>query len=198
MTDEFEKTINLKEKMAAIAGRQRERKEKNQATAAARKNRAEEIDHIYGNAEKDDNGEINKIKKPIEKKINEVFVRRLVFVLAVVIVSLASYFLYFKKGEEKVQFGQGSPWYAIRLVNEEVYYGQVEDTKSDPIVVRNVYYNYDQAEEAGEATSLRLVKRGKETHGPEGTMDIVRSQVLYFEPLKKDSKVLEAILDYER
>ena len=69
------------------------------------------------------------------------------------------------------------------------------------MIIENVYYNYDQqkgTKTIEETGSLRLVKRGQETHGPEGIMNIVRLQVLYMEPLKKDSKVLEAILNYEK
>jgi hypothetical protein len=71
-------------------------------------------------------------------------------------------------------------------------------------VIENVYYDYDQLnpaakeEERSDTSSLRLVKRGKETHGPVGTMNIVRAQIVYMEPLANDSKVLKAILDYEK
>jgi hypothetical protein len=87
-------------------------------------------------------------------------------------------------------------------VNDQTYYGQVEDKASDPVVVKNVYYNYDQlnkeAEPADASGNLRLVKRGKEAHGPDGSMEIIRGQVIFIEPLKEDSKVLKAILDYEK
>lgn len=96
-------------------------------------------------------------------------------------------------------------WYAIKLIDGEVFYGQIADVKADPLLVSNVYYDYDQlkAKEDNKpveelSTNLRLVKRGKETHGPEGIMNIVRAQVLYMEPLKADSKVLQAIAEYEK
>ena len=88
-------------------------------------------------------------------------------------------------------------------MNDEIYYGQIDDIKSDPIVIKNAYYNYDQAnkeknKEEDKSNNLRLIKRGKETHGPNGTMDIVRSQVVYMELLSDDSKVLQAIINYEK
>ncbi|MFH0923104.1 MAG: hypothetical protein V1825_00025, partial [Candidatus Falkowbacteria bacterium] len=53
-------------------------------------------------------------------------------------------------------------------------------------------------ENTSETGSIRLVKRGKETHGPSGVMNIVRAQVVYMEPLDEESKVLKAILNYEK
>jgi len=95
-------------------------------------------------------------------------------------------------------------WYMVKLSNNETYYGLIADTAADPIVIKSVYYNYDQLNpenqggEPQETGNLRLVKRGKETHGPDGTLRVVRSQVMFMEPLKEDSKVLNAILEYEK
>lgn len=93
---------------------------------------------------------------------------------------------------------QTSDWYAIKLVNNEMYFGQVADIKADPLAIKNVYYNYQGKDETDQSSNLRLVKRGKESYGPSGEMLVVRSQVVYIEPLKNNSKVLEAILDYEK
>ncbi|WP_319526173.1 hypothetical protein [uncultured Desulfosarcina sp.] len=95
-------------------------------------------------------------------------------------------------------------WYAVKLVSGETYYGQINDTDADPVVIKNVYYNYDQMLEnqgknnTNQSGSVRLVKRGKEPHGPDTTMSIIRNQVKYMEALKQDSKVLQAILQYEK
>lgn len=103
-------------------------------------------------------------------------------------------------------------WYMVKLTNGETFYGQIKNTGGDPVVIENVYYDYDQlnnpsagsgqgaTEQRQEAPAgqIRLVKRGKETHGPSGSLDIVRLQVLYMEPLADDSKVLRAIIDYEK
>ena len=89
-------------------------------------------------------------------------------------------------------------WYAVKLINNEVYYGQIGNIKSDPLVIENVYYNYDSNDPQDQSNNLRLVKRGKESYGPSGVMNIVRSQVLFIEPLKQDSKVLQAIREYEK
>lgn len=142
--------------------------------------------------------ELQKINKPQVRrvKLNPRLIRVLALILAVLVVSFTVYSLFFRG------IAKSSDWYAVKLVNGETFYGQVKDTKADPVVMVNVYYNYDQADSSKQDTTetgnLRLVKRGQETHGPAGTMDIVRSQVLFMEPMKADSKVLKAILEYEK
>jgi len=94
-------------------------------------------------------------------------------------------------------------WYAVKLVDNEVFYGKINDVSADPVVIKNVYYNYDQLQngtstEMNMTGNIRLVKRGKEAHGGEGSLNIVRAQVLYMEPLKDDSKILRAIVEYEK
>ena len=148
--------------------------------------------------------DFKKINQPKIKKSYQGLIKLVVFVLAVLIISAAVYFLFFKNKSWFSGANKTQTWYAVKLVNGETYYGQISDTKADPVVMDNVYYNYNQVKEkdnsktVDEAGNLVLVKRGKETHGPDGTMDIVRAQVLLMEPLKADSKVLQAILEYEK
>ena len=181
MPTDFQQTVNLKEKSKPKAG----------------SSRAEGIDKVFN-----DSGEgFNKISRPKVRKVNESLARRLAAIVALIAVLAAVYFLFFRKsGGEEIMVKAGN-WYAVKLVDGEIFYGQIKDTAADPVIIENVYYNYDQQKgdkAASETGNLRLVKRGEETHGPEGIMNIVRLQVLYMEPLKKDSKVLEAILNYEK
>ncbi|MEK7202727.1 MAG: hypothetical protein AAB653_00190 [Patescibacteria group bacterium] len=147
--------------------------------------------------------ELQKIDRPVENKIklNFTLIRLVVFILAFLIVGLVTYNFFFKHSAANKEEAKNENWYAVKLVNNTTFYGQIKDIKADPIVTSNVYYNYDQEKDSqkqtNETNNLRLVKRGKETHGPAGVMDIVRSQVLFMEPLKADSKVLQAILANE-
>lgn len=178
MVNDFRQTVDLKERVA-----------KNKATK-----RTARINRVFNDGETD--ARLKKIDKPVIKNVNESFTRRLVFLIAAIVLIFLAYFLFFNN-EKKVV----NNWYSVKLVNNDIFYGKISDTKADPIVISDVYYNYDQLnkEKAGsDSANLRLVKRGKETHGPEGTMSIVRVQVLYMELLKDDSRVLEAILSYEK
>jgi hypothetical protein len=171
------------------------------------RSRAEAIDQVYNDHEEvESKKELSQIEIPKIRPNYESLYKRITAVMAVIIIGLVLYWFFGVRGgggEVVEEPGVTTRWYAVKLVTEETFYGQIEDTGADPVVIKNVYYNYDQlseesGSEAGEGGgNLRLVKRGKETHGPEGTMNIVRAQVVYMEPLKDESKVLKAILDYE-
>lgn len=169
------------------------------------KKTAAPLEEIYrGEAETQRLASLQTISQPKIKEARGGLIKLVVFILAILVIGATVYFLFFRT-KSVATSPKAKDWYAVKLVDGEIFYGQVEDTKADPVVMANVYYNYDQAKakEAGAGAAensgnLRLVKRGKETHGPAGTMDIVRTQVLFMEPLKSDSKVLKAILEYEK
>jgi len=180
MSNGFQKTVNLKEK--------------------PRSSREMEIDNLY-NGEKN---EFQKISQPKPKKANEPFLKRVLFFLTIILIFAVVYFLFFRSNilKPNSESKNSATWYAVKLATGETFYGQIKDTASDPVVMSNVYYDYDQQKGDGaklaESNTLRLVKRGGETYGPNGTIEIVRSQVVTMEVMKKDSKVLEAILNYEK
>jgi len=166
------------------------------------------IEEIYQDENLGLKKDFSKINRPKIFKPREGLIRLIILVLAVIVVGATVYTLFFRHKGASVD-SKAKSWYAIKLVDGEVYYGQVFDVKADPIVVGNVYYNYDQAKDTAasktdlsknfdETGSIRLIKRGQETHGPNGSMDIIRSQVLFLEQMKAESKVLKAILEYEK
>ena len=182
MSDNFQQTVDL-----------RERPEKKRKSP-------EPLEKIY-QAEAEVKKDFSKISQPAAKRDYGQILRGAVLILAALVLGFIAYKLFFGQGQTiKVD----KSWYAVKLVDGEIFYGQITDIKTDPVVINNVYYDYDQAKakEAGKAAeetgNLRLVKRGKETHGPDGSMNIVRAQVLFMEPLKADSAVLKAILEYEK
>lgn len=95
-------------------------------------------------------------------------------------------------------------WYAIKLTDGDIVYGKIDDISKDPLTVNPAYYNYDQKKEAdkkktvNESGDIRLVRRGQETHGPDGAVQIFRSQTVFLENLREDSKVLKVIQDNEK
>lgn len=172
------------------------------------------LEKIYQPAEaKEPEKDLRKISQPKTGGPSAGLFRQLVFVIAILAAVIAVYFLFFRT-KENGPAPLASGWYAVKLVDGEIFYGQISDVRADPVVIANVYYNYDQtkpnaeAKDSGQAAeaaglaalsgNLRLVKRGKETHGPDGSLNVVRAQILYMEPLKSDSKVLRAMLEYEK
>ena len=191
---DFQKTVNLKDKFESerkrMLGLEPEKKVKS---------KAEEIDEVY-KPERKEGGNLRKINKPLLQKDYSSYYKKGAFVVLFIILIISGYFYFFHSRENNKTENQiDKSWYSIKLQNGEVYYGQIENTSADPVVIKNVYYDYDliNKTEKTEQTGLRLVKKGKETYGPAGVMEVVRSNVMYMDQLKADSKVLKAILDYE-
>lgn len=94
---------------------------------------------------------------------------------------------------------------AVFLANNQVYFGHVKHIQADYIELSDVYYLQvqtsaeDQPKTAGQVpTQASLAKLGDEAHGPDGTMYIAKGQVLFWENLKNDSKVVEAINELQK
>ena len=195
MSDNFQQTVDLRGKI------ERSKKVAPPKAITPLEKIYQEEDEIKSRAD------LKKISQPRIKESHEGLIKIIVLILAILVVGATVYFLFFRTKSAAVD-PKAKDWYAIKLVDGEIFYGQVQDVKADPVVIENVYYNYDQAKESGaakdqskvveETGNLRLVKRGKETHGPDGSMNVIRAQVLYMEALKSDSKVLQAILGYEK
>ena len=223
MGKDWQKTVNLREKMAkeravllgkgkkAVPDLKKSQKPLVKARSRFEKQarQAQAIDQVYNGQDEEiepkQDDDLRTITRPVVRQVNEGVVKRVVIVMAIIIIGLSVYALFFhsqsgKDSSSKVA-GISEEWYAIKLINDEIYHGQISNIAADPVVVNNVYYDYDQLKSADnqpkEGNNLRLIKRGQEKHGPAGTMDIVRTQIIYMEPLKNDSKVLRAILDYE-
>lgn len=95
---------------------------------------------------------------------------------------------------------KSSGYQAVFLSNNMVYFGKISDINDKFITLRDIYYlqvagqgqNQQQKEQ-----NLSLTKLGNELHGPEDKMYINRSEVLFWENLKADGKVSQAIKDFQ-
>jgi hypothetical protein len=131
---------------------------------------------------------------------------------ALALVAGSFYFLTKANSEasETVQIkkiSNSNPWYAVKLLDGDIIYGKITDINTDPLIIDSVYYNYDQKRSendtgqkkpVNETGDLRLVKRGNETHGPDGKLQVFRAQVVFMENLRADSKVLRVIEENEK
>jgi hypothetical protein len=198
MPSDFQKTVNLKDKA------EKDRQRMIYGESEKPKSKAAEIDEVY----QDDknvkvNTELRQISKPLLKKDNSNLIKKIVSILAIVLVLGTAYFMLARhsNNQPKTNGNQTGSWYAVKLDNGDMYYGQIDNTSADPVVMRNVYYDYDQVNKTTNGTNptgnLRLVKKGKETYGPSGTMEIYHVKIVSLDLLGSDSKVLRAILDYE-
>ena len=100
-----------------------------------------------------------------------------------------------------------SDYSAVFLTNGQVYFGKINAVTADEVDLSDIYYlQVNQAIQNGSSststkdkddkandTNVVLVKLGNELHGPNDRMHINRSQVLFTETLKSDSKVVTSI-----
>ncbi len=94
---------------------------------------------------------------------------------------------------------------AVFLSNNMVYFGKLSNVTGEYVTLSDIYYLQVQQNQNGQTNNqnnnqnnqLSLTKLGGELHGPEDTMYINRKEVLFWENLKDDSKVVQAIKNYQ-
>lgn len=88
---------------------------------------------------------------------------------------------------------------AVFLTNGQVYFGNLTHVDSNFVVLTDVYYlqQNEQLQTGQDASkTVNVIKLGQELQGPEDILSINREQVLFYEDMRNDSKVSQAIQDY--
>src|SRR5689334_5150473 len=83
-------------------------------------------------------------------------------------------------------------YYAVLLTNGSVYFGQLEGLGTPFPVLKDVFYVASNVNQDTKAVDSRLVKRGKEWHGPD-RMIINEKAIVFIEPVGRDSRVSQLI-----
>lgn len=194
MPNDFQKTVNLKDK----ADKERQRLLYGEPEKKA-KSKAEEIDDVYKqstNKSAEDN--LRKINRPpLAKRIDGRYIKRPVILLALIIMATISYFLFFGNKEQKQpsQDSSSMNWYEVELANKDIYYGQINDLKTDPVLIKNAYIKYNKGEEGCRpGIKTCLARKTEKTGEPPSDISIVRTQIISMKPLGKDSEILKEIL----
>lgn len=102
-----------------------------------------------------------------------------------------------------------SDFQAVHLTDKIIYFGKVVEYNTNTVRLTDVYYiqggytDPAQALPAGtysqsQMPMISLVKRGSELHAPTDEMVLNTVNVTFIENLKPDSRVYQAIKDYER
>jgi len=132
---------------------------------------------------------------PGHKKGWKFYLSLLVLIIVVLAILFGAY-TWFLKPRLNVQ----TNYQAVFLSNGQVYFAKIANKTSDSLVLTDVYYlRVQKAIQPAEGTTpeqqpaISLIKLGNELHGPTDEMVINRTQVLFTETLKGDSKVVEAI-----
>lgn len=118
----------------------------------------------------------------------------------IVILVAIFYIASFAKDYFGVSRGDKGEYSAVFLTNGQVYFGKMIDNNKDEIILNNVYYLQantggvsDDGTTALGQTSFNLVKLGNELHGPTDELFVNKTQVMFYEYLRDDSKVVESI-----
>lgn len=98
--------------------------------------------------------------------------------------------------------GSPSDLHAVFLTNGQVYFGKLSGPNSQMVTLSDIYYlqvKADQQEQKDpKEPQISLVKLGEELHGPVDEMKINRDHILFFEKMKSNAKVVEAIEQYRK
>ncbi|MBI4991619.1 MAG: hypothetical protein HZB99_00150 [Candidatus Harrisonbacteria bacterium] len=86
---------------------------------------------------------------------------------------------------------------AVFLTNGQVYFGHLKEANRDYAVLMDIYYlrvsQQLQPPSQQPQTRIDLVKLGNEIHAPEDTMYVPKSQIIFWENMRADSPVVQAI-----
>ena len=130
--------------------------------------------------------------------------KMVMYVLYVVVIVVLAYALWTTKGfglwkNQNTDVKTGN-YQAVFLSNGQVYFGRLSGTTSSYATLEDVYYlqvQKIQPEDPASQGKLTLIKLGNELHAPVDMMKINKDQILFYEDLKEEGKVLQAIQRYK-
>jgi hypothetical protein len=123
-------------------------------------------------------------------------VQKIIAVLLVLITALiATVALQNYKADTGAEFS--TPYQAVFLNNNQVYFGKLENAKSQYPVLRDVFYIVRQSNPETKQNANVLVQRGKELHEPQ-YMVLNRQSIVMIEPVKDDSQVAKLIAEQKK
>jgi hypothetical protein len=123
----------------------------------------------------------------------------IIILVLIVLLGFGGFYMWMKKSSG-LQGVDTSHYQAVFLTNGQVYFGKLSSSSSKYLTLTNIYYlqapnQVQQSDKQAQTppTQLSIVKLGSELHGPQDSMFISRDQVLFWENLKDDGKVVQAI-----
>lgn len=150
--------------------------------------------------------------KMSEQGKSPITTKNLLILIIIILLGVVVYFTVldkdnkvFKSNEQKSEEQSKDKYQAVFLANGQVYFGKLEDKGGDYVKLTDIYYLQAQdqvqpkenAEDNKNDSNLTLIKLGKELHAPADEMNINREQVLFWENIEKDGKVMKAIEEYK-
>jgi len=116
--------------------------------------------------------------------------KKVTYFFAILLILVIIY-LGYAYGKKTFPFKE-SKWQVVQLISGNVYYGHL---KTFPSYKMDDVYFIQQipAEEEGAEPSIQLMPIGSMFFGPESTINLERSQILWWSDLAGDSQILQTI-----
>ena len=107
-----------------------------------------------------------------------------------------------KNASNEAEYVDTSKHQAVFMNGGQVYFGKITELNKSYITLQDIYYlqvNQQVQPKQGEQqqNDVTLVKLGCELHGPQDLMVIKQDQVIFWENLKEDGKVAEAVKQFQ-
>lgn len=121
------------------------------------------------------------------------------YILKVILIVIALYgiFVGYRYLMAKYNSPEDNGYSAVFLVNSQVYFGKIIKNSKSEMVLNDVFYlQVNEQGESADATNPKgftLVKLGQELHGPKDELFINKDQIVFYEFLREDSKIVESI-----
>lgn len=124
---------------------------------------------------------------------------------ATILVVAMILFLVFGGGKNNSESGYVATdkYQAVFMNGGQVYFGKITELNSKFLTLQDIYYlqvdQQVQPDREGQAqqNDITLVKLGCELHGPQDLMVVKQDQVIFWENLKDDGRVSEAIAQFQ-
>lgn len=112
--------------------------------------------------------------------------------LLVVVLAAVAAIAWQRRIGNRVKFD--TPYQAVLLDNNQVYYGKIQGVGTDYPVLTDVFYVQNVVNPQTKEVTNVLVRRGKEWHGPD-RMVINSRHIILIEPVSPNSKVAQLIAE---
>ena len=136
-----------------------------------------------------------------DKKSNKGLLWTIVVILAVLVAVVVGWVIW-SNSKNAATGIDSSKYQAVFMSNGQIYFGKLSDFNDSSFKITSIYYPQAQSTDetstsktdvSNSQSNIQLFRVTDGVHGPEDEMVITKSQILYYENLKSDSKVTQLI-----
>jgi len=127
----------------------------------------------------------------------------MIAIIVVIVAALLLGAVMWKKNKSDIGQVKKDQYQAVFLTNGQVYFGKIASSNKESVKLTDIYYlqvqqsvqpsDENKDNNNNNNSQISMAKLGDELHGPEDAMYIQRDQILFWENLKDQGKVVQAI-----